>query len=653
MARSAFMDLDNKALEALGAELSDWVDDLERDHQRFFHDIGVWWEWYEARPAVEKKNFPFERASNLVVPIIRVAADNIHSRYFNQIFATESLWVGQTKNDLFAPFVPSVVDWMNWAARHEYDIQTPVHDLIQEMIVIGSGCLWAQWEDRKRTVLLPSNGARQEVTLYRGPRITHIPREQIMWTVGRRLQEAEGVAIQMWMTPHEYLRSPALYGFDEKTVQETCKNVGSDSISGEIRKAKATREGMDWSAHDDEHDIRACWVEHTLLDSASLKRGDEHEAGDDVARYVVHIHRTSRRVLKVTPMPYMTPDWPGVDMYFRRRSGRGSSPGLASMLEHIQRGVTTMVNQSVDACTRANSMWAKTSNPELQHYTFSPDRVIYSPNIGDFELLAPPKQILPDVTLVNLLTGVGERISGVNDPTLGKETRYGGHPSPATTTMALLQESNKLFAMGLMEIRRQLSNLGVVVATLYQQYGLDEGKVVRALGPGDAKKVMEWTFPQSMPLFGNLELDLHAVSQTMNPDAERQKAIVLDQLTSNYYAAVLQLMGVAEHPQSTPSQRLAAIKAIDAKTASYQRFLEASEIDDVERFMLISREARENDSRALGEFGDFARRALEGGGNAAGPAGGGQPVPVGAMGGPEGGPPMGAGPAGPGPDLQQ
>jgi hypothetical protein len=241
------------------------------------------------------------------------------------------------------------------------------------------------------------------------------------------------------------------------------------------------------------------------------------------------------------------------------------------------------------------------------------------------------KNIAPDMALFAQLNIIGERLSGINDPALGRETRMGGHPAPATSTLSLLQEGKKLDLIGIRSIRQSISKIGEYIATLYQQFETNPQKIIKAVGEEDGRKVAQWLFSQGgAPAVGNLELDLAAISETMNPQAEQQKYLAMFQITGNFYALVTQFLQIAGNPQAPKALVIAMLQGLTALQASYEKILESGDIDDIKSFVLDL-------EQLIGEViqsREASQRAAQ-----KPPAGGAQGPP----GGPQGGPGQGPG----------
>jgi hypothetical protein len=327
-------------------------------------------------------------------------------------------------------------------------------------------------------------------------------------------------------------------------------------------------------------------------------------------------------VLRVVAHPYFHGRWPAFDIYFRKMPGMATSYGVAKMLEHIQRAVTTTTNQSIDSVTLSNSLKLVTQSPSVKDKRFNPFHPFYVENLDDIKELNVSKQIQPDIALNNMLVAIGERVIGISDPMLGRETRMGGHPSPATNTLVQLQEGSKLFDMTLRDIRLSLSAVGEFIFSMYQQFELGGeeggGKLAEMIGEDDAAVVREALITPE-----NFRFDVMSLSEMVNPEAERNNAVLVDQLTSNYYAFVLRILPLVEG-QGGPTVAAAAEKAVEAKGKSLMKALEAMEVDDPEELIFRLQEARREFTSNFGP-GQLGQGAPSG---APGPVQGGAVAPA-------------------------
>lgn len=601
--------LSDKDRKNLGEFIRDRVFELEAQHHEKFNQIENAWSLYEAEPEVERRTEPWDNASNVVVPLCRTWSDAIIARYFNAIFGTGRIWVGKTENEAFSEFVTPVVDFLNLAARTEVQLKPSVLAAITEMVVVGESVLMLFWHQRDRWIYVPGHGPKpepQQVTVSRGPRVIHVPRELILWDTNWPVSEAPFVARQSLLSWNDLslLAQTDTYDADAIDKIQHTTITGSPSGGAGVFFNKVRRSGQDKEGSVVDtglYDIRECWVDWpTITGSTGITSPDV--AGSDTHRVQLNvtINQDTGQVLRVISKPFFFPDWPFYDMYFRKRSGTASSDGVPLMTEHLQRGVSTLTNQAVDAVTLANSVVGATTNPRLLSQRMRPNKWMLVDNMGEIQEFKLSKQIVPDLTLSNYLTNLGERLVGISDPHLGQETRLGGHPSPATSTIVQLREGNKLFVLGILSIRDQLSRLGKDLATLYQQFEADEGKIVRAVGARDAAAVSQFIFPTDLPIVGNLELDLQAVNEAMNPDVERQKALLVFQVTHNFYTIVMQYLQVASNPQAPAPVKAAALRGVEGLGKTFERVLENTDVDEIESFAFRLREIQGAATQGIG-----------------------------------------------------
>ena len=605
----------------LAGYLKEIVSQLEAQRSLFKKRVDTWWNWYEAKPQFETRSDPWPKASNVVIPLIRTHADAIHARYVNTIFAGHKIWHGKTGNEDFKEkYFPHIPDYWNWAGSgNEFDMLYPTLDAIGEMVPIGASVFGLRYERRERYIFLPGRNGRskaERVTLSRGPVIEHIPIDQCLWQDGRPVHESEFFIKQSLLTWSDIARQVQTGGWDAEAAEHVRKSPNS-AVSERLRSTLES-EGIsvEGAAAYNLYDIRECWMDWPFAKGLSPAESGNQDPTTPSVPIVVTFSPDSGKILRVVSHPYAIPGWPFYEIYFRKRPGRGSSPGVAKLLEHPQRAITTMINQAIDAVTLKNAIHSKTTDPKLKNLKLSMNQPIYVSQMGDFETIDIGAGIMPDIQLINLLWGMSERLTGISDPMLGRETRMGGHPSPATSTLALLQESSKLFAMGLKQIRKQMSRIGEDSLALKQQFFTEKDgqAIVSALGEKDAQPVIEW-LSQGPMLYGNMSFDLHTLSEVHNPQAEMQRAILVDQVVSNFYSRAIQLIQIMAQAEGNQMLQGVVDVALRGLTKSISNVLESAEVDDIDEYLIKMRESN-YDPRVIQETGDqllAARGSVPGG----------------------------------------
>jgi hypothetical protein len=597
------IELNDRDLEALGIEVSRIVDDYETTYAPLFNDLTIWWKWHDAVPRQKTKSWPFLNASNIVVPLIEALSDSLVARLYGSIFGqTGRIWMGKTLNENEQDKVNEVIRFINWAANNnDFNYRLSIYDWLSELVPIGSSVLEANWRNDVRMAFASQgrgksrNIVAQPVRFARGPNFEHVPREQILWDTAVPISEAP-VIIREYNYSWSHINHLATVnpGWNKKAVEQIQgRSSGSEGPSQKVREEKERAESR-VTAPDlfEEHDVRNVTLDWPVLRSMGFEptkivAPNKEKPGQPSIPVVVTLHRRTRQVLWVRAFPYFFPQKNYFDGYMRKRSGRGHAVGLAKRLYGMQEGITALVNQAIDARTRANSVWAKTTRRDMLTKPIDPSHPIYvGADMNSFQELKLDTNNFQDLSMVNILNIFAERLAGQADPNFGREQRQGGHPSPATSTIALLGEGEKMALPTRDLIRMQISRMGEAAASMYQQFETNEdGRIQRVLGDRDAAKVEEFLFPTD-PISSVMNFDVVAMNESTNPQAEMAKAVTVTQMNTNYWAFVLRATQVMQQSAQNPLVLEMAVKSIEAQTKAHMRFLEASDVDDIESFVL-------------------------------------------------------------------
>ena len=606
--------------EALAGQLYDLLQQAEEDNAPYLNSLPTWWDWYDATPISRRRSDPWPDASNIVIPLIQTFTDAVVARMWGAMHTAKRTWSYATENETLRDMVSTVDEFINLESRSTFDVLVPTHDWCFENAVVGSSVLGVFWNNKMAYRFTPGSRKPQQVVVSRGPEFLHIPRENMLWERDRTIQQSSFVARQCLYTWTDMVAMANTYGWDREAVEACRGQEGLEGPSGRAldRKRTTSDASAGTSAWQEPHGVWEVWIEWPLAQlltrsGTGVTPPDMAEVGDAAVPIVVDFHRQAQQILKVRAHPYYFWRWPFLDLYFQKLPGRGASKGLAKMLEHMQRAATTLVNQSIDRRTLENSIPFITNSPSLRNYRFSPMSPIYADDANLRESVMPLNlvtQPVSDISLMNFVTSVSERVTGVSDVNLGRETRLGGHPAPATNTLVQLQEGAKVMATRLQLARQQLGTAAEWLLGMYQQFDLgDRGRLAARLGPADAARLEQLVVSPEV-----IHFDAYAISNTVNPDNDRSNAIALMQASANYYGFVLRMLSLVENPQLKAQQPMvvdASAKAIASYTESYKRVLSASEVDEIDKFIIQLREAKGQDAEAVGRFGEYANDLLQ------------------------------------------
>ena len=632
-------------LRALEKHIEREITSLETRYSDYFKRLKVWWRWYEATPRMKQKNWPWQGASNIVVPLIQIMSDSLIARAFNSVFgAGERVWMARTENEANTAVARDVVRYQNWQANgNDFDFRLSVYDTFSELYPIGSSVMALNWRDDQRFLYAPggtgksfSKSVAQPVSFGRGPVIESAPRENYLWDTAFNIGDAPIVVRELaytWSQLNAFYMSQKK-AWDKDAIEFIKGEGGQDGPSQQVAKEKLKTDDMKEDTFGDAsepHDIREVHVDWPVMESAGFTTRGAEALGTPSLPLVITQHRKTSRILQVKAEPYNLPYKPFFDFYFRKAANRGHSVGVAKRLEHLQSAMTTQLNQSIDSTTRGNAVWAITSSRKHMDSPLDPSHPIYAPGMTkEFQPLSLPASVGPQAALIQMVQVIAERQMGIADPALGRETRQGGHPSPATSTLALLENTDTMSAPTMAMIRRQISRIGEAIAVLNQQFSTNQdGKIERVLGGLDGENVKTFLFPRE-PIPGNYHFDVAALSPQSNPDAEMQRAIQVGQMNQLYWSQMIQGAQALESPQVGPLVKEAWKLYIDSSTNTYMKFLESSNVDEIEKYVLNLRGAQQQGAQDLRGVAGNAELAGGGAGSAQQPPLG---LPPGASGG--------------------
>ena len=635
--------LDDDGLRLLAGELFEIKDELEEEHSDYFSDISCFWAWYHCIPDTEWRSDPFDGASNIQIPVIQTQADPMVARTLLQLLSTSSFWTGGANSDYWRELTSSMFEFLNWGVYHQpaanlFDTLEPG---ITEQQVIGETVWEQRWIDRKRPVVTP-NGRVQLLSFGQGPAAIHRPRERYLFPRLTTIDQADVVFVQDFHSTSQLQRvaqaDPKAIKSAFVDIDQFCGLEGSAATLENERRERSGLAPIDDTSRFAPHDVRTVHIEVPLQGLMQSLRGLPRVNSNGKQRFAEEIptpceitfHPKSRRILKAIYHPLLL-DCAPFYMATRKRGGSAveAGRGMAKDLEQLQRVVSSHFNQASDSVTVANALKLWTSDRNLENKRWSPNKINFSSNLGEMglkEFGQGVKNIQPDMGLLQYAQAYIERSGGAADPVQGRESRMGGHPSPATNFLGMLQQSQINSSRSLKSLRTALSKMGEHRALMYQQFETNKGDwIAKVFGVEDRERIMRYLEADS-PIYGQVNFDIHAFSEVHNPDAERQKAIVISQMVTNHYITAAKYVEVIENPQAPPRLKALMEQALTALTKSTINFLEASEVDEYEDYVNALDKGRTQSLDALrGLLPGMGGPGAQLNGSPGGPPGGGPP----------------------------
>jgi len=577
---------------------------------------------YEAKPEVETKSFPWEGASNLVVPVVPTAVEAVLSRLLDSIFGGKVIWEPSAKSAKWGDLVDPLGVWLNWVGRNVLNMRKVAKDWLLGTIKHGTGITKLTWERKLRRVVYAEGESEVEeiVVVHDGPRLRAIPLADFFVSADaittKDIQNCTWVGYRSYYTWKDLKEGELSGEFIEVDRIKNFKRSFGEPYEDQAQEAS----GVTISEYQD-YEIWEIWLSYDVK-------------GDGIpSEIVVKFEPTSRVVLSAAYNYFRHQERPFHLIPYMPREDSLLGIGIPEMLKDIQDEISTIHNQRIDNGTLANTRaFLRRRSALVGQDEIYPGAFIDVDEMDDVAELrlgdVYPSQLQEELHS----NSIGEKRTGVSDYTVGRESAAIGSRATATSTMALLREGNKRFRMTIQEVRNALSNIAHQVIMLYQQFAPESTVMYEMFSEKEARIVKQFlTLPNDLSR-ANVVVDTPAVSETENKEMKQQTMLTLLGVVQQFYQSLFQAVGIANDPNAPPMVKELANHAAKTGSKLFERVLEAFEFRDADSFA--------PDMEALLQLGGYVDQMnqMMGGMNGAnGPGAGG---PAGASGGQ---PPMGAG----------
>jgi len=571
--------------------LSDWlVNELQRatdDRGDFTDELAEWERLYEARPKVANKTIPWDGASNLVVPVIATAVDSVLARLMNSIFATGELWATKQRSAKWAGLTDPIQAWLNWVQSEVLKMYHVCQRWFLSTIKSGTGVGKLTWERRMRKIVYSDgigSATEEIVTLHDGPVFESVSLDDFFTSsdalYSHDVQTCEWVAQRGRLT-YKQLKEKEASGifYDVDKILSYQRTQSSDVVEDETAEnVRITpSEYNDW-------EIWEVWCSY-VLDAPEMSQQGETSTGVYPAELIVHIEPNSGHILSVTYNYYRHQERPFHVIRWMPRERSFFGIGLCKMLADIQEEITTIHNQRLDNASIANMKVFKRRTSvrigPLDIYPGAQIPVEEMDDIDSFDLGTEHSTLLQEELHTN---SIGEKRSAVNDYTVGRESSAIGSRATATSTLALIRESNKRFAMTINDIRERLSDIGHQVTMLYQQFAPDKEVMYEMFDEEEAALMQQWfTLPVEYTKT-NIYIDTPAISEMNNKEMQQQILFTLLQVVEKFYMGIGNAMMVVANPQAPMPVKEVAKQAVISSSRIFQKILEAFDFRDAKSY---------------------------------------------------------------------
>jgi len=445
---------EQEILEYLRFEFEDVETGTNRD--KFLRKVRKWRRQRQAMPEKEEKNYPWEKASNVTVPLAMTNANGNFATIKNNFSRRRPFWSVLTdiqEKKKQAEALENLLEKLVDSARH-MNLRKKNNVILYDTVSLGTAFVKIPWTIEEWNFKRRENGELKTVSkkVKNTPDVIPIRIEDLLTRAewGDDLQRAPWVAHKIYLRKHELLQRQA------KGIYENVDVIleGETAKLDEGREESLKRIGINYSQEG--------LSEYTIYETYLFWDVDGDGIPEDIIIWLEPTTGTFLRVeyndLGVRPI---------VRIPYFQIPGELYAMGTGWMVEGLQDEIDTLHNMRIDG----------THISMLQMFVSR-----RGSGIGPDEEFRPLKHIqvddpqedfipvkFPDIGYGTLQAELmakeyADRATGSTDAMMGFESRAAGTRATSSGTMFLAQQGSKIFAAISESIEDAYSEIGQIVA---------------------------------------------------------------------------------------------------------------------------------------------------------------------------------------------
>lgn len=531
----------------LSAWLSGEIEDFFVERQATVENWSKWQRQFWAEPEQTKKDFPFENAANVVIPLTAIAVEAVVARIMNTLFASEPFFSIRKHQHSMQAEVRALEKFLQMETenRKSIDLFPVVHDMVLECVKLGT-CVGKSGYKREFKKANDSEGRPRFYETYNSATLEYVPVNNFMMRmIDSDPQDAAWCGERhsfSWAQLKRMGQSGRMMADKVEEIKAWWINTNFDSEVGEGDAEETKREVADqeilWSAT---FDIDEIWCSFDV---------DQDGFDEEI---VIDFHKDSGTILSIRYNWYRDYHRPyGIGQY-QRVEGLWLGLGVAKQNEQFQEEVTTIHRQRLDNATLANT----TQLVIKKGSGYGPDEPIFP---GKIWFLNDPDRDLKNFKMAEVyassynnedaIVRYSEKRTGVNEVLLGMPVD--GTPGTATGDLQRVEEANKRFVLVLRNFRYFLGGLGLDLICNYAQFGA-RNRHFLMLPEKDAIEVEKIFRMDPALLRQGLVVDLDVTDSITNKQVEQQQWMGVMNIMQNYYNVMMQNLQLIAQVQGDPT----------------------------------------------------------------------------------------------------
>lgn len=619
---------------AIADYLSRELDQVASDRESIEDDWEVWRRQRISRPEQKTKNYPWQNASNVSVPLAETTT--------NALFATTKEKFGQRKPLIMASTDDAV--WKNHSeaitrlidklmeSKHHIDARKKNINIFYELVSMGTQFVKVPWDIQKW--MFKRDGQQIEKVVMDSPNIIPIRLEDFYSKLHiENIQKAPWIAVRSRMQDYELKQKQAngLFVNIEEILGSKESEV-EDSISDEMDKFNYT---STLTEETPEYEIYECNLFWDI---------DDDGIPEDIK---VWLHKDTKTILRAEFNELGVRDV--VRMVYRGVPNQLYGVGVGHMVQHLQHEMDTLHNIRINSqhLSSLQGFVTKTGSKHLDNFEFRPlfnlraDNPREDVQIFKFPDVSGSTFLAEDKTMM-----LAQQVTGASDALMGQPDSIAKTRATASGSMFQAQQGYKLYESLSKNIEEAYGEIGLMI--LYQLVSNAERAkylIEGLVGPEDQILLDDVLALNVEDIPTRFQFSVQVTDVDKTEEAQLQKDMTLMQMHSMYTDRTIQLaMQIMQVQQMAPQLAEPIMKMYVAQTKIMQDIIERMTSKNPEEFtvyikdldFMIKQQEMMKDQQLEGMRGQMA-----GGGMNAGPAvgqAGGSTVQAGVPGGGEASP---------------
>lgn len=553
-----------------------------KDSLRTLHEtkLPAWRRMYEGRPLENSRNFPFQNASNLVVPLIGIHSDTMQARIMAAIWKVRPVFPVKLYGRYDAVSMEQIDEikeaWeefliFNAVEPDELDLYRVEEEWFGEICRYGTSTVKIANEDRFVDMWVPSgDGSTGDIVsenVYSGPRPQKIAFEDFLIPVDIARPEDADIKVHRVRLKKHQLMERRFRGVYEPAQVDKIINSPDRTSPAPVTSQRLADAGLHTTSLDfAEWDVYECWL--------AWRAPNQKMA----PRVIVWYHLASNTILRAIYDFY--PDQPFVTGRLLYRDDSVYGYGFCEIIGDLQEEISTIHNQRRDNMTVANTrVWRVSPMSKLNEgYEIYPSAMLPAEKDeieplmhGEVSEITIAEEQLT-LELAERRTGVSPPMQGYGAATQGKRGVYS-----AAGTMSLLQEGNRRTDLNIADMRYAHLRVGRILSRQYAFFGLDERKL--AFFGNQAEGIMH---AAELVKSGKLGLAVTSSTASVNKEIEKQNDMLLVQVMSRHYSMIAQLIQAVTSSVTPPAVKDYLTQVIGASDKLMKSIIRNFDRDDAD-----------------------------------------------------------------------